>query len=401
MGSCGCSGGMKDGKRCNCANCQRKRGYSARRRISGFYPDTNNRTRKFGNQRYTLLPLGGDMARTSLGRPLNQQGTFQSKETMRERAQVYRDAGYNARVIKLANGYSLWVSDKVRYSKQELDNIRMDMRERYADNQNTGNVEWRRLTESVPTQRLEPRLFNAEKSMTRGVKCGKCGRTPPYWTDTRLKSCGKCSREGREMTKQEKSDVDEILKMFPGSIRQFNSKKPTEVSGLRRNVMGTLSLTLKGGRMRKGKEFIVYPKNSNDSLPPYIFMIQSERRIGLMNMRTGQIIAAPPSNSMLGTSFLALQMAMSDGSLQSLGTMREDDRVAVIDALGATSQDWDEQSMIRTDNTGAGQDFFNALDPDKTREYSHPRWFVTPTPPSDVNDADNDGLHDDLEGFRL
>ena len=30
MGSCGCSGGMKDGRACTCNNCMKKRGYQNR-----------------------------------------------------------------------------------------------------------------------------------------------------------------------------------------------------------------------------------------------------------------------------------------------------------------------------------------------------------------------------------
>ena len=53
--------------------------------------------------------------------------------------------------------------------------------------------------------------------------------------------------------------------------------------------------------------------------------------------------------------------------MQSLGTLEESDYKALFDAIGASSQDWEtEPSIIKSDNTGAGQDFFNSV---KGREY--------------------------------
>ena len=53
-------------------------------------------------------------------------------------------------------------------------------------------------------------------------------------------------------------------------------------------------------------------------------------------------------------------MSAQDGTIQALGTMDNDDRLALIDALGASSQQWGDEMMI-TDNTGAGMDLFNAV----------------------------------------
>ena len=193
-----------------------------------------------------------------------------------------------------------------------------------------------------------------------GQSCAKCGRTPPYWTDSRISTCAKCSRESRPMTKQELAHAKEIAEAFPGSIRHYHSKKPPEITGIKRNVLGTTSFSLKGGRMRKAQNFTIYPKNADDGLPPYVFIIQSSSRIGLLDMKQGRIIATPPQSGY--TSFALLSFYIEQKAMQNLGKMEQDDYKALFDAIGATSQDWEsDPSLIKTDNTGAGQDFFNSV----------------------------------------
>ena len=149
--------------------------------------------------------------------------------------------------------------------------------------------------------------------------------------------------------------------------RDYNAKKVPEISRIRRNMMGTTSFDLKGGKMRKSQDFIIYPKNSNDGYPPYIFQIQSKSRIGLIDMRNGRIIATPPVQSYGQNNSMRLAFYINEKAMQSLGTLEGDDYKALFDAIGASSQDWEsDPSMIKTDNTGAGQEFFNSV---KSREY--------------------------------
>jgi hypothetical protein len=157
----------------------------------------------------------------------------------------------------------------------------------------------------------------------------------------------------------EDDDVYEIWNYR--KLRKFNKKKTPELSGLRRNIMGTTSFTLKGGSMRKPQEFIIYPKNENDGLPPYIFQIQSDTRIGLIDMKNGgRMLAAPPVSS--GAYFVHLQFALDNKTAQSLGTLEKSDYEALFDAIGATANTWgDRTEVITTDNTGAGLDFLNSV----------------------------------------
>lgn len=161
-------------------------------------------------------------------------------------------------------------------------------------------------------------------------------------------------------TKKSKSKATADFDIRP--ITYMKKKDPTpELTGLRRNIMGTTSFTLKGGSMRKPQEFIIYPKNENDGLPPYVFTIQSDTRIGLIDMKNGgRILAAPPVSS--GAYFIHLQFALGNKTAQSLGTLEKSDYEALFDAIGATANTWDDRiEVIRTDNTGAGFDFLNSV----------------------------------------
>ena len=148
MGSCGCKNGMKGGRPCNCANCMRKRGsrsYSAPRLE---YVRSPNRIRKINGEEFMLLPLGGNAAREYLGMRLDNQGTFDTKENMRRKATWYRQQGYNARVIELANGHTLWISKNKTLVPTQLDRIKKEFQARYANNRLAGESAWRDLINS-------------------------------------------------------------------------------------------------------------------------------------------------------------------------------------------------------------------------------------------------------------
>lgn len=162
------------------------------------------------------------------------------------------------------------------------------------------------------------------------------------------------NRDGRDDDTKE-----EMPGITIGSDVTYYKRMP-EFDAFRRNIMGTISFNMKAGSMRKPQDFIVYPKNQNDGLANHIIRIQSDTRMGLIDLRSGKIIASPPDRSSLGNTFVALQMSANDGTIQALGTMNNDDRLALIDSLGASSQRWGDEMMI-TDNTGAGMDLFNSV----------------------------------------
>ena len=175
MGSCGCKNGMKGGRPCNCANCMRKRGsrsYSAPRLE---YVRSPNRIRKINGEDFMLLPLGGNAAREYLGMRLDNQGTFDTKENMRRKATWYRQQGYNARVIELANGHTLWISKNRTLVPTQLDRIKKEFQARYANNKLAGEVAWRDLINSNTSGKVRSQywLNNRPKSPlfeSKGVK---------------------------------------------------------------------------------------------------------------------------------------------------------------------------------------------------------------------------------------
>lgn len=66
-----------------------------------------------------------------------------------------------------------------------------------------------------------------------------------------------------------------------------------EISNVRKNIMGTASFDAKFDGMRKAQDFIVYPmKDSAESA-----LIQSDTRIGRINMQTGAVILSKPHSS--------------------------------------------------------------------------------------------------------
>jgi hypothetical protein len=58
----------------------------------------------------------------------------------------------------------------------------------------------------------------------------------------------------------------------------------TEISKIRRNIMGTISFTMKIKGMRKEQEFIIYPITGDSKE----LLIQSKTRIARLNSQTGQ-----------------------------------------------------------------------------------------------------------------
>ena len=136
---------MKGGRRCTCASCMKKRSYSAPRLE---YVRSPNRIRKIDGEDFMLLPLGGNAAREYLGMNLDNQGTFDSKSNMRRKATWYRQQGYNARVIELANGHTLWISKNKTLVPTQLNRIKKEFQARYANNRLAGETAWRDLINS-------------------------------------------------------------------------------------------------------------------------------------------------------------------------------------------------------------------------------------------------------------
>ena len=62
--------------------------------------------------------------------------------------------------------------------------------------------------------------------------------------------------------------------------------KAAEISNITENIMGTTSFDMKLQGWRKTQDFIVYPKSKNDTDKEIV--IQSSKRIGRLNLETGE-----------------------------------------------------------------------------------------------------------------
>jgi hypothetical protein len=67
------------------------------------------------------------------------------------------------------------------------------------------------------------------------------------------------------------------------------------ITNIHTNIMGTISFSLKAMTMRKAQEFIVYPIAKNDEAK--IILIQSDTRIGRIDLKSGKGIMSQPHSS--------------------------------------------------------------------------------------------------------
>lgn len=105
-----------------------------------------------------------------------------------------------------------------------------------------------------------------------------------------------------ELNKMLKNNIwsvlnDDYLSVFAeGGMPQVNT---VEVIGVKKNIMGTASIIMKLKGMKKPQDFIVYPKSSEEAGKPT--MIQSDTRIGLLDLNTGRgIMSQSHSNGAYG-----------------------------------------------------------------------------------------------------
>jgi len=107
-------------------------------------------------------------------------GIISNKQYARKVAEAVRTrTNRNARVIPNSKGFRIYVGPNRAQSSKPFQSIS-------------------KPSFPVTYMKKKGRQETDCTSMQGGVSCIRCGRTPPYWTDTRIKTCGRCCREERE-----------------------------------------------------------------------------------------------------------------------------------------------------------------------------------------------------------
>lgn len=111
----------------------------------------------------------------------------------------------------------------------------------------------------------------------------------------------------------------------------------------RKNIIGTLSITCRFNGMRKAQEFIIYPIKKDQSADQ--IMIQSDTRIGKIDLSSGNVLMSPPRQ---GGSY-GVHLAFA----KVIDKLTDDDLVNLKLSLFQTKGDKVGSSNVFTDNSGA------------------------------------------------
>jgi hypothetical protein len=126
----------------------------------------------------------------------------------------------------------------------------------------------------------------------------------------------------------------------------MNTTKPVSITNCHRNIMGTVSFDGRFANMRKSQDFIVYPMQ--DSGP--LIRIQSNNRMGQLNLDTGELVLSPAATGHAG--FLWLQVCIARRTAFR-ETLPADDLQTLRQWVKSTGGLLVGASFVKSDNTGA------------------------------------------------
>lgn len=115
----------------------------------------------------------------------------------------------------------------------------------------------------------------------------------------------------------------------------------TQLFNIRKNIMGTISLTIKIKGMRKEQEFIIYPVSKEAEK----IIIQSDTRIATLNL-DGQGLISKSHQS--GAYFVHLQIDQLTPF-----EFEKCDWQQIVDYMGLTTGEAVGDSVVKSDNSGA------------------------------------------------
>jgi hypothetical protein len=115
------------------------------------------------------------------------------------------------------------------------------------------------------------------------------------------------------------------------------------ITQIRKNIMGTISITAKFNGMRKAQEFIIYPIKAGDDATT--LLLQSDTRIGRINLITGAVLMSPPR---AGGSY-GVHLAFAS----IIDTLNTEDLAGLKFRLVQTASPMAGSSVVYCDNSGA------------------------------------------------
>jgi len=117
--------------------------------------------------------------------------------------------------------------------------------------------------------------------------------------------------------------------------------KTVELLKIKKNILGTISLTLKIKGMRKAQEFTTYPISKESKN----ITIQSDTRIAKVNLDGTGLCSKPHQN---GAYFVHLQM-----DKLTPFKFNTDDWLKIVESIGLTEGENVGNCVVKSDNSGA------------------------------------------------
>lgn len=118
------------------------------------------------------------------------------------------------------------------------------------------------------------------------------------------------------------------------------------ITNCHKNIMGTVSFDGKFTGMRKAQDFIVYPMQDSGPLAK----IQSNNRMGQVNLDSGELVLSPAATSHAGFLWLQLSVARKTATTETIPTEELQVLRSFIKSTGGLLVG---ESVVKCDNTGA------------------------------------------------
>lgn len=126
---------------------------------------------------------------------------------------------------------------------------------------------------------------------------------------------------------------------------------PGKISGIHRNILGTISFDGRFAGMRKAQEFIVYPIPAGAQWDGLID-VQSDTRFGEIHAASGLVLMCPPKSS--GAYAVTLALAKMRREVQ-VSQLSPEDLAELLAAIGRTASPSAGSHGVITDNSGAAR----------------------------------------------